>query len=67
MSSVSKAAWRNAHRPQLREAARQYRKEHPETAGRVRTRQEYIAARVRGILLNDDPDSLLNEQNFEEA
>ena len=67
MSNVSKAAWREAHRPQLREAARQYRKKHPETAARVRARQEYIAAQVRGIRLNDDPDSLLNEQNFEEA
>ena len=67
MSNVSKAAWRNAHRPQLREAARQYRQEHPETAARVRARQEYIAAQVRGIQLNDDPDSLLNEANFEET
>lgn len=67
MSNVSKAAWRNAHRPQLREAARQYRQKNPEkAAATVRARQEYIAAQVRGIRLNDDPDSLLNEANFEE-
>jgi hypothetical protein len=66
MSNVSESNWREAHRPQLRAAARQYRKEHPESAARVRARQAYIAAQVRRIRLNDDPDSLLNEQNFEE-
>ena len=67
MSNVSESNWREAHRPQLRAAARQYRKEHPESAARVRARQEYIAAQVRGIQLNDDPESLLNEDRFEDA
>jgi hypothetical protein len=66
MSCLSKQLWRDAHRPMLREMARQYRQTHPqkirETAA---SRRRYLAERVKRIELNDDPESLLYVGNFE--